>query len=64
MDNDKFKLYLAVMLKSLEFKDEPKKMAEFMIKNKIYFPSLKMEDLQGIIDYYDNPPAPTPAPDP
>lgn len=52
--DEKFKLYVSVILKAMEFRREPVKMAEFIIKNKRFFPSIKEEDMQYIIENYNN----------
>lgn len=50
--DEKFKLYVSVILKAMEFRREPVKMAEYILKNKKFFPSIKDEDMHNIIENY------------
>lgn len=53
--NEKYKLYVSVILKAMEYRDDPLNMAKFIMKNKKFFPKIKDEDMETIIREYENP---------
>ena len=50
MDNDKYRNHVSVLLKSVTFKNDPVKLVDYIKKNKKYFPNVKPEQLQKILD--------------
>ena len=46
MDNDKYRTRLSVLFKSLEYRNDPPKMAEYISQNKSCFPHISLESIK------------------